>query len=201
MHGTLGSSLRSSCSIAAHSANAQTYPTPYPTYPQPQYPTYPQYPQTPTPGVPTVPAQPVVLPPYRAPSITLAQPAENGALPDDKPVAVFRFASAEPLDPIDALSFSVMVDGVERSRAFQLTQGEAWGLLADAGALMSAGQHDIRARICSARGTCEEVKATVTVVPALTAGGLSAPGSASASKQRPGRMLDAVLQAVRVLIR
>jgi hypothetical protein len=146
--------------------------------------------------------QPVpVLAPYRVPVIAVAQPADGIALPDDKPVAVFRFASGEPLDPLDALSFSVTVDGAERTALFQLTQGEAWGSLASAGELLSAGQHEVRARICTAHGACGTAKATVNIVPTSLGSQLSPAGaSASKSAQRRGRILDAVLQAARVLI-
>lgn len=181
---------------------APTYPQPaYPGYPtSPQYPGYPQYPQTsPVPGAPQ---GALVLAPYRVPVIAMAQPAEGVALPDDKPVAVFRFASGEPLDPLDALSFSVTVDDVDRTALFQLAQGEAWGPLAGAGELLSAGQHEVRARICTARGACGVAKATVNVVPTSSVIQLSAGTAGSASRRaRTGRVLDAVLQAARVLIR
>jgi hypothetical protein len=184
---------------AVQRASAQaTYPPPtYPQQPYPAYPTYPQYP--PPPGVPQ---GTTVLAPYRVPLIAVAQPAEGIAIPDDKPVAVFRFASGEPMDPLDALSFSVTVDGVERTSLFQLTQGEAWGPLASAGELLSAGQHDVRARICTSHGACGTAKATVNIVPAASVIQLGAGSAASQSKsQRRGRVLDAVLQAARILIR
>ena len=68
---------------------------------------------------------------YRAPTIIVAAPATGSTLPDDKPVAVFRFMTNEPLDPIDALTFSVSVDGKDRTSLFQLAQSEAWGRLAE----------------------------------------------------------------------
>lgn len=187
-------------------------PPPYPSYPPapqyPQHPSSPPYPSTPqypypqpgTPGQQT----PAALPPYRLPVLSVAQPAEGVVLPDDKPVAVFRFASAEPLDPIDALSFSVTVDGIDRTALFTLTNGEAWGRLAPADELLAAGQHEVRARVCSARGACATAKATVTVVAReslLQGAVVAADRSGAAKSQRRRRILDAVLQAARVLIR
>lgn len=197
-----------SCTVAAlvlggtsQRASAQQYPAPAYPQPYPGYPTYPQYPVTPPP-VPGAPQGPVVLPSYRVPVISVAQPNDGIALPDDKPVAVFRFASGELLDPLDALSFAVTVDGVDRTGLFQLTQGEAWGPLASVGEVLAAGQHDVRARICTARGACGTTKATVNIVPATSVIQLGTGSPATQSKvQRVGRVLDAVLQAARILIR
>jgi len=184
------------------SSSAQSYPPPPVPYPQPQYPVYPTYPQYPQPAQPGMPQPAVALAPYRLPMITVAQPADGVALPDDKPVAVFRFASGELLDQLDALSFSVTVDGNDRTSLFRLTQGEAWGPLAEASELLSAGQHEVRARICTAHGACGVAKATVNVVPASSVIQLAAGTTADKSKQqRRGRVFDAVLQAVRVLIK
>jgi hypothetical protein len=147
------------------------------------------------------PPQTVVLPAYRPPVITLAQPTEGAALPEDKPIVVFRFASVEPMDPLDALSFSVLVDGSDVTSLFQLSQGEAWGRLADVGRLLGTGEHQVSARICSSHGTCGATKATVNVASISSA--LQASSSAATSKGSPRKqhILDAVLQAVRVLIR
>ena len=185
---------------AAERAAAQQYPG-YPQQPYPTYPVIPQYPQIPQPTIPGAsPGQPLVLPPYRLPVITVAQPVEGIALPDDKPVVVLRFASVEPLDPLDALSFTLTVDGEDRTALFQLAQGEAWGRLSMPGELLSAGEHDVRARVCTSHGVCGSAKATVNIVPASTLTQLSAGASSSKSSQRRGRVFDAVLQAVRVLI-
>lgn len=202
----LAITVTASC-VCAITASAQQ---PYPTYPSyPSYPTVP-YPQ-PAPGYPTYPSPPATtgpgtsatLPAYRPPVITLAQPADGVVLPDDKPVAVLRFAALEQLDPIDALSLSVTVDGEERTSLFTLTQGEAWGRLSTPGELLSPGQHELRARICSARGACGVAKATVTVVSSTSL--LQRLGTTPASQQtttsRGSRVLGAVLQAVRVLIK
>ena len=182
--------------VSGRAAAAQQ---PYPGYP-PQYPQYPQYPQLPPTGLPGQPTQPVVLAPYRLPVIAVAQPAEGVAIPDDKPVVVLRFATVEPTDPLDALSLSVSVDGEDRTSLFQFTQGEAWGPIAVGGELLSAGPHEVRARICTAHGVCSTAKATVNIVPASTLTQLSAGASANKTSQRRGRVFDAVLQAVRVLI-
>lgn len=188
---------------SARKASAQSLPT-YPTYPgQPVQPVYPGYPvgSTPT-GVPG-PSATVTLPAYHLPVITVAQPVEGVVLPDDKPISVIRFAAVEPLDPIDALSLNVTVDGTDRTTLFTLSQGEAWGRLSPLDEVLSAGQHEIRARICSTRGTCAIAKATVTVVSSasLLQQLGSSTSTASKSTSRASKMFGAVLQAVRVLIK
>jgi hypothetical protein len=199
---------------AGRSAAAQQgYPPGYPVVPQ--YPVYPATPSQPVvppyPGYPmgTVPPTPGAAPTlaaYRAPIITLAQPAEGVVLPADKPVAVLRFLALEPLDPIDALSLSVTVDGTDRTSLFTLTQGEAWGRLSPPDEVLSAGQHEIRARICSTRGTCGTAKATVTVVSSASllerlGTSVSTTQASQSGPSRTSKIFGAVLQAVRVLIR
>lgn len=189
-----------SCAVAtlalgasAQGARAQSYPTqPYPAYPQQPYP-YPQPVQPTAPG-----AQSAPLPTYRAPTIIVAAPADGVPLPEDKPVAVFRFMSVELSDPIDALSFSVAVDGKDKTSLFQATQGEAWGPLAGPNETLTAGQHELASRICTSHGECSTAKATVTVV--ATASGLQVNAAKAAeAKQKRTKILDAVVQAVRVL--
>ena len=187
-------------------ANAQAYPT-YPTYPtypqQPVQPVYPGYPSMPQqPGAPAATAG-VTLPAYRLPVITIAQPTEGVVIPDDKPVSVIRFAAIEPLDPIDALSLNVTVDGTDRTALFTLSQGEAWGRLSPLDETLGAGQHEVRARICSTRGTCAVAKATVTVVSSasLLQQLGSSTSTATRSASRSSKVMSAVLQAMRVLIK
>lgn len=182
---------------AAQEARAQSYPPPaYPGYPQPYPPQQYPYPQ---PIPPTSPGgQPAPLPAYRAPTIIVAAPTDGTALPEDKPVAVLRFMSVEPTDPIDALSFSVAVDGKDKTALFQATQGEAWGPLAGPNESLTAGQHELAARICTSHGECSTAKATVTVV--ATGSGLQVNAAKAAeAKQKRTKILDAVLQAARVL--
>jgi hypothetical protein len=184
---------------ALSNVGAQVYPPPAPPvyppgYPPPQYP----YPQVPPVGTP--PGQPqTALPEYRAPTIIVAAPAMGSTLPDDKPVAVFRFMTNEPLDPIDALTFSVSVDGKDRTSLFQLAQSEAWGRLAEQTETLTAGPHDVVARICTAHGECGSTKASITIVNSSSL--LSATTKvADKAKQLKTKILDAVLQAARVLI-
>lgn len=177
-------------------AKAQTYPPqsyPYPQpYPQQPYP----YPQVPPVG--TVPGQTSApIPDYRAPSIVIAAPAQGSTLPDDKPVVVLRFMSNEPADPIDALTFSVTVDGKDKTALFQLTQGEAWGRIAEPSELLTAGSHDVGARICTAHGECGTAKATVTVVSSSLL--QAAAKTAAVKAKKKAKIFDAVLQAARVL--
>lgn len=183
----------------AHKAKAQTYPQPYPGYPQP-YPQQPYpYPQ-PVQPVPSQPGPPITLPTYHAPTIIVAAPAEGTPLPEDKPVAVLRFMSVEPTDPIDALSFSVAVDGKDKTSLFQATPGEAWGPLADPTETLAAGQHELVARICTSHGECGTAKSTVTVAANVSGVQVGA-AKVAESKQKKTKILDAVVQAVRVLFR
>jgi len=183
---------------AAQKAPAQTYPPPpSPGYPQPYPPQQYPYPQPLPPTAPN--GQPTALPVYRAPTIIVAAPAEGALLPVDKPVAVFRFMSAEPMDPIDALSFSVAVDGKEKTALFQATPGEAWGPLSTPNEPLTAGQHELAARICTSHGECGTAKAAVTLIASNSA---VQPGAlkAAEAKQKKSKILDAVLQAARVLL-
>jgi hypothetical protein len=184
-------------SFTAHKAEAQTYPPqPYPGYPQPYPPPQYPYPQSMPPTTPS--GQPAPLPTYHAPTILVAAPTDGTPLPEDKPVAVLRFLSSEPTDPIDALSLSVAVDGNDKTSLFQATPGEAWGPLAAPNEALTAGQHELVARICTSHGECGTAKATVTIV-ANNSGLQEAALKAAESKQKKTKILDAVLQAARVL--
>ena len=108
---------------------------------------------------------------YRAPVLALAYPPPGGAVSASRPVIVFRFAPAEPDDPVDAASLAVSVDGVDRSACFQVAANEAWGSLAGGqprdcrGTAIRPGVHVVTARICSARGICGSTTVAVTVLP------------------------------------
>ena len=198
LYATCVAAMVALCATSVRAAAQQPYPPPnypgYPQpYPQPQYP-YPQQPAGSAPG-----QVPTTLPAYRTPLIIVAAPTEGTTLPEDKPVAVLRFMSVEPLDPIDALSFSVSVDGKDKTALFRLTQGEAWGPLAEPNEVLASGQHEITARICSARGSCGTTKATVTVV--ARSGLEAATSSAAKTKEKKTKVLDAAVQAARILIR
>lgn len=136
---------------------------------------------------------------YRPPALALVQPAAGGSVPQDRPVVVFRFAAGEPNDPIDVRSFAVAVDGQVHTRLFQVSAGEAWGPLApleeDAPPL-DAGAHQLVARICSSRGACAELSATVSVVPSAVEGADSGPPRSL----RRRKLLDALLDAVRKIL-
>jgi hypothetical protein len=139
------------------------------------------------------------LPTYRPPALALVQPAAGGSIPQDRPVVVFRFTPGEPNDPIDTRSFTVRVDGADRSAAFHVSAGEAWGTLADPGdAGFVAGAHQVAARLCSARGACTETTATVMVVPSAAAG-TTAPRQESQEHRRK-RLIATLLDAVRSLL-
>jgi hypothetical protein len=95
----------------------------------------------------------------------MAYPERGGPIPADRPLVVFRFASSEPDDPVDPASFRAVVDGADRTTLFRLTAGEAWAMLADStsAALVAPGPHAVSARICSARGACSRLDATLLI--------------------------------------
>ena len=113
------------------------------------------------------PATPPTLQPYRPPAIALVEPLPDASLPQDRPIVVFRFAAGDSADPIDARSFVVTVDGKDRSALFQVVGDIASGPIApvpsDTEVAIAIGPHGLAARICSLRGTCGEVVATVTI--------------------------------------
>ena len=143
------------------------------------------------------PAQQAALPPYHPPVLALAQPPAGTGLPQDRPVVVLRFAQGEPNDPIDVGSFAIAVDGRDRTRQFQVTASEAWGTLAapDDDSEIEAGAHQLAARICSARGACTALSATVSIVPPTVGG---APDEPSDSRRR--KLLTTLLDALRKIL-
>lgn len=98
---------------------------------------------------------------YHPPLIVLAQPTDGAVLGASDAMAVLRFDTHDRLDPIDALSLDVSVDGIDRTSLFTLALGEAWGRLWPAGAQLAPGQHEVRARICTVRGTCSIARVNV----------------------------------------
>jgi hypothetical protein len=135
---------------------------------------------------------------YRPPALALVQPASGGSVPQDRPIVVFRFAAGDSTDPVDARSFAATVDGTDRSALFQVARDEAWGPLApqpnDRQLPVALGTHQLAARICSIRGACTEVNATVTV-----AASAAVPADKSAG-DRKRTLLDLLLTAVRKLL-
>lgn len=155
-------------------------------------------PAAPPPSAPTPPPPaPASAGSYRAPWILLVQPQDGGVVPQDKPLAVFRFAQGEANDPLDARSFAVSVDGEDRTSLFQQTGSEAWGPLAAPGIAIARGSHEVHARICSSRGACIATKALITVAPA---GLTSSDKGSDRSNHRKSQLLDALLTAVRSLL-
>ena len=150
-------------------------------------------------GAQQAPSPATPLPPYRSPALALVQPAAGGSVPQDRPVVVFRFAPGEPNDPIDVRSFAVTVDGQDRTGLFQVSVSEAWGSLNRVdhdSSLFDTGPHQLAARICSARGACAELSATVSVVPSAVEGvDAELPRSA-----RRRKVLNALLDAIRKIL-
>lgn len=134
--------------------------------------------------------------------IALVQPVDGGTLYADRPVIVFRFAAGEPSDPIDVGSFTVLVDGVDRGALFQRAASEAWGPIASVSGAdsLTPGVHRVSARICSARGACTALQATVNVLPALLPAASDPAAPVRARQSRRQRLLDAALSAARRLL-
>lgn len=145
------------------------------------------------------PAPPPLSATYRQPTIALAQPPGGGTLPQDKPVVVIRFAHGEPGDPLDLTSFRLTLDGEERTALFHVGAAEAWGPLAapEDGEPLAAGPHQLRARICSERGACASLAASIAVVPDPTA---PAEPAATSGKSRRDGLLELLLDAARKLL-
>lgn len=158
--------------------------------------------QQPAPPQPPAPQVVPPLAPYRPPAIALVQPVDGGTVYQDKPVIVLRFAAGEPVDPIDLDSFAVTVDGIDRSPLFQRAAAEAWGALGPLSGADSVvpGARRVSARICSVRGACAAVQATVNVLPAPLPMTPEAASPARAAASRKQRILDAALSAVRRLL-
>jgi hypothetical protein len=155
--------------------------------------------------LPTPPVAPVI-PGFHAPAIALASPMEGSVVPQERPVAVFRFNAAEATDPIDALSFAVTVDGQDKTALFQLVGTEAWGQLSAPGHDLSVGPHDVFARICSQRGICSvaraTVQATITTAPAgILASGTTNSRGAAGSARGKLNAIDRAVQAAKVLVK
>jgi hypothetical protein len=136
------------------------------------------------------------LPSYRPPVLALVQPAADGSVPQDRPIVVFRFAPGDSTDPVDARSFVIAVDGKDRSTGFQAARDLVWGALAppDEAPALGAGAHTLVARICSIRGSCGEVNASVTIVA------VAAPNPNAPVPNRKRTLLDLVLAALKKLL-
>ena len=143
----------------------------------------------------------VPLTPSRPPVITLAQPGEGVAIPQDRPALVFRFAATDASDPLDLGSLRIVVDGRDATTRFQVTPNEAWGKidpLPSAGGLMAGvGLHAVSARICSLRGACGAVAASVNVSAVAT----PAEGTPNAPKNSgPQGIIGALVKVARKII-
>ena len=136
--------------------------------------------------------------PYRPPTIALVQPTGVTPVPRDKPIVVFRFRSGEIDDPIDARSFTVTADGVDRTVGFRVAADEAWGSLGGASpgdSMVAPGPHAVSARICSVRGLCATAEATVAVDAGTTTSTPSPSGEKPPTAR--ARLIARVLDAVR----
>lgn len=135
---------------------------------------------------------------YRPPRIALVQPAQGGVLQQDRPVVVLRFAAGEAGDPVDVRSFAISVDAKDKTNLFSVSATEAWGPIASAPSDLSLGNHEIAARICSARGACSSTTSTISISRPIVAIADTA-SVKGVSKKR--RVVDALLNALRTLIK
>ncbi|NUP57089.1 MAG: hypothetical protein HOQ19_14755 [Gemmatimonadaceae bacterium] len=151
-------------------------------------------------STPSTPAPPPAVAPYRLPALALVQPQDGGAVYQDRPVIVLRFAAGESTDPVDATSLTVSVDGVDRTKLFQTSAADAWGPLAPTGATdapLAMGAHHVAARVCSIRGACAITEATISVIPNAASTAATAPAAGRSIHQR---ILDAALSAARRIL-
>jgi hypothetical protein len=139
---------------------------------------------------------------YRIPSLALVQPLNGSAVPQDKPVVVFRFAQGESDDQLDLRSLSVAVDGRDVTAGFQIAGNDAWGSLSlrSDRTPITVGVHDVSAQLCSARGACAIARAAVTVLPPLISGAAQSNQNAPEATSLKRRILDAALNATRRLL-
>ncbi len=144
---------------------------------------------------------PVIPAPYRPPTIALVQPVSGGTVPRDRPILVFRGARGDAADPVDAGTFAVAVNGIDRTSHFQIVAEEAWGALgAPAGTdtALALGPHAVTARVCSVRGACGETTASVIAVdPAVPAAAVAS--AVSSPRSTRARVIELVLDAMRKL--
>jgi hypothetical protein len=107
---------------------------------------------------------------------------------------VLRYVSGDASDRLDLRSFVVLVDGTDRTSHFQITADAAWGPIINGGG-EGIRAHDVRARVCTVRGACAEVAATVTVVASLVT------KHDTVNKVWRGKIIDAALEAARRLLK
>jgi hypothetical protein len=133
----------------------------------------------------------------------MVQPATNtqqgGAIPQDRPVVVFRFAQGEITDPLDVGTFVVSLTGpgvapgnAARTSSFQISATEAWGSLADSKSPLSGGVYEVTGRICSTHGSCATTTATVNVTATAT--------NVVKPQSRKDQLIDLLLGGVKRLL-
>jgi hypothetical protein len=138
---------------------------------------------------------PTQLQSYHPPVLALVQPANGAGIPLDRAVVVFRFASGDSTDPVDALSLVVTVDGKDRSALFQSARDMAWGPLAPAEELssLSIGSHNVIARVCSIRGICGDASVPVIVTASPVV-------AETPAKNRKRTLMEMLIAAVKKLL-
>lgn len=144
-------------------------------------------------GMASVVAQQAMSAGYAPPRLVLAYPAPGVSVPGDHATVIFQYASTDT-DALDLRSFSVTVDGIDRTSHFRVTADAAWGTIIT-GDTAGIRAHDVRARICSVRGVCANANVIVAVV------GSAVPAKPSPSKERRGKIIDVLLEMMRRLLR
>ena len=132
---------------------------------------------------------------YRPPTLVLAYPAPGVSVPGDNATVVFHYAVEDLSDPLDLRSFTVLVDGVDRTTHFRVTADAAWGAIMPS-AEVGIRAYDVRARVCTIRGVCAELS---TVVPVITAPRLAK--GHGIHRNRWVKLVDVTLEMVRRLLR
>ena len=144
-------------------------------------------------GLASVVAHQAISPGDSLPRLALVHPAPGVSIPGDNATVIFQYGSTHT-DPLDFRSFTVAVDGVDRTSHFRVTANAAWGTIVG-GDVVGLRAHDVRARICSIRGVCTSVNAIVPVVGSTDA------AKRSLSKDRRGKIIDVVLEMTRRLLK
>ena len=138
----------------------------------------------------------------RLPFIALAQPPDGVAIPQDRPALVFRFGAADASDPLDLGSLRIVIDGRDVTARFQVIPNEAWGKidpLAASGTPMAvAGLHAVSARICTLRGLCGAVAASINV--SAVAPDVQVAPNAPTTSSGPQGLIGALVKVARKII-
>jgi hypothetical protein len=120
-------------------------------------------------------------------------------MPQDVPVLAFRFSAADGSDPLDLGSLRVTLDRRDTTPLFRTTPNESFASLpagTPSAPGVASGPHMVSGRICSLRGACATVTATVHVVGIAPA----EPPTASKTSVGPNGLLGVLVKLTRKVI-